>query len=297
MSFPSRYALMMAGPLVVACRSDPTAIDATPLPAPASLSSISLNRAIHLQWADNAAQSDPSRFERYQVYSAGYDLDQGVCRSDWVVEGTTVSDEFLVTLITNGVPRCFGVSAISVEGVESDWSPLWQDTPRPDARNVLVYADAQNATQSGFRFWQDANNDGAAQPTELGIVTAESRTDIDFSVYRDPGDSSLWLVPQFAGDSLRLYSNSPVADLTSIDFAPAAGYSRDMFEAVAGYGYVFQRLENGQYHYAGLRVTHASRQYVIFDFSVQTDPGNPELVVMGGGLVANVTGSQVTGGQ
>jgi hypothetical protein len=44
-------------------------------------------------------------------------------------------------------------------------------------------------------------------------------------------------------------------------------------------------------------VTHASRQYVIFDFSVQTDPGNPELVVMGGGLVANVTGSQVTGGQ
>ncbi len=297
MSFPSRYALMMTGLLVVGCRSDPTAIDTTPLPAPASLASISLNRAIHLQWADNAAQSDPSRFERYQVYSAGYDLDQGVCRSDWVIEGTTVSDEFLVTLLTNGVPHCFAVSAISVEGVESAWSPLWQDTPRPDARNVLVYAGAASPGQSGFRFWQDANHNGAAESGELGLVQAGNLTDIDFSVYRDPSDSSLWLVPQFAGDSLRLYSNSPVADLTSIDFAPAAGYSRDMFEAVAGYGYVFQRRENGQYHYAGLRVTHANRQYVIFDFSVQTDPGNPELVVIGGGLVANVTGSQVTGGR
>jgi len=82
-----------------------------------------------------------------------------------------------------------------------------------------------------------------------------------------------------------------VADLTSIDYAPETGYSRNMLQAAAGYGYVFQRLENGQYHYAGLRVTHVGRQYVIFDFSVQTDPGNPELVVMR----PEVTGSKVAG--
>src|SRR5881409_345795 len=47
------------------------------LPQPASLSSISLNQAIHLQWADNAAVSDPTRFNWYRVYSMPYDLDHG----------------------------------------------------------------------------------------------------------------------------------------------------------------------------------------------------------------------------
>ncbi len=68
-----------------------------------------------------------------------------------------------------------------------------------------------------------------------------------------------------------------MADLTSIDFAPATGYDRAMIQAVPGYGYVFQRNEAGAYHYAALRVTAVSRQYVIFDWSVQTDPGNAEL--------------------
>jgi len=96
-------------------------------------------------------------------------------------------------------------------------------------------------------------------------------------VYVQPSDSSLWLVPEFTGDSIQLYQNSPVADLTSIDFAPATGYTRNMIQAVPGYGYVFQMVDNGQLHYAALRVTAVSRQYVIFDWSVQTDPGNPEL--------------------
>ena len=60
---------------------------------------------------------------------------------------------------------------------------------------------------------------------------------------------------------------------------PASGYDRAMIQAVPGYGYVFQRLESVQYHYMALRVTAVTRQYVIFDWSVQTDPGNPELVV------------------
>jgi fibronectin type 3 domain-containing protein len=261
------------------------------LPAPDTLNSISLNQAIHLQWTDNAALADTT-FKWYRVYSASYNLDQGLCGADWVLEGTTVSNEFLATLLTNGVPRCFGVSAITNQGYESLWSPLHQDTPRPDARNVLVYADAANPALSGFRFWLDANNDGIAQPSELGIVAAGTRPDVDFSIRRGAGDT-LWFVPQFAGDSMRLYSTAPVADLTAIDFAPAGGYSRNQFQAVPGYGYVFQRLENAKYHYAGVRVTHVSRDYVIFDFSIQTDPGNPELVVMHPGPAQ--TGSVVAG--
>ncbi len=157
-------------------------------------------------------------------------------------------------------------------------SPLEQDTPRPDARNVLVWAAGVNTSPSGFRFWSDLNGNGYGDPGELGLVQDTSRTDIDFWVYVAPSDSSLWLVPKFTGDSLQLYQSSPVADLTSIDFAPATGYARNMLQAVPGYGYVFERVETGQIHYAGLRVTAVSHQYVIFDWSVQTDPGNPELV-------------------
>jgi fibronectin type 3 domain-containing protein len=249
------------------------------LESPSSLTSISLNGAIQLDWSDNAFATDPQRFQWYRVYSASYDLDQGLCGTDWSLEGTTVSPEFLAGVLANGVPRCFGVSAISIEGYESLWSPLRQDTPRPDARNLLVYAFDENSAQAGFRFWNDVNQDGVAQPAELGLVQDGNRTDIDFWIYRDPTDSTLWIVPEFSGTSLRLYANTPVADLTDIDFAPASGYSRNMIQAAPGFGYVFQIVEGNTLRYAALRVTHVGRNYLIFDWSMQTDPGNPELVV------------------
>ena len=272
--------LLVAGSLAaVACQQNTVTNPQQPLEAPASLSSVSLDSAIYLDWADNAFLHDPTRFATYRVYSTSYDLDHGLCGTTWAVEGTTVSHVFLAAQLTNGVPRCFATSAITVEGLESAWSPLWQDTPRPDARNVLVWGFGVNTPQSGFRFWYDANGNGYGDAGELGLVQDGNRTDIDLWVYVQPSDSTLWLVPEFTGDSIQLYQNSPVADLTSIDFAPATGYTRNMIEAVPGYGYVFERRENGQIHYAALRVTAVSRQYVIFDWSVQTDPGNPELVV------------------
>src|SRR5881409_2073459 len=262
------------------------------LPAPDTLGSISLNQAIHLGWADNAAQS--TRFKWYRVYSASYNLDTGFCGTDWVLEGTTVSNEFLATLLANGTPRCFGASAISTEGYESLWSPLRQDTPRPDARNVLVYAFQTDADSSGFRFWSDANSDGVGQSSELGLIQNGARSDIDFWVYRDPTDGTLWLVPEFTGTSMQLYSSAPLGDLTDIDFGPASGYSRSMFQAVPEYGYVFQIVEGQTLRYGGLRVTHVGRDYVIFDWSFQTDPGNPELQIRAGQSTAIATGTGVS---
>src|SRR5437660_10775 len=251
------------------------------LQSPDSLTSISLNGAIDLLWADNPFSADPSRFKWYEVYSTDYNLDTGFCGATWSVEGTTVAPEFLVGALTNGAPRCYRVSAISTEGYESPFSPICQDTPRPDARNVLVWAGEADSTQAGFRFWDDVNADGVGQPSELGLVQNGNRTDIDFWVHRDPTDSSMWIVPEFTGTSVRLYGNSPIADLTSIDLAPASGYSRNMIEAVPQYGYVFQIVEGSTVRYGGLRVTHVGRNYVIFDWSFQTDPGNPELELRG----------------
>ena len=250
------------------------------LQRPATLTSVSLNRAIHLSWSDNAFTSNPARFAAYRVYTTSYDLDTGVCGSQWLLDGTTVAPEFLSAALANGEPRCFGVSAVSREGWESLWSPLWQDTPRPDGRNVLVFAYEENQGLSGFRFWNDANLDNQAQSAELGLIQDGNRTDIDFWVHRDAADSSLWIVPEFA--RLRLYANQPLADLTSIDFAPATGYSTNMIEAEPGYGYVFEMVDGAALRYGALRVTHVGRDYLIFDWSIQTDIGNPELLRHGG---------------
>jgi hypothetical protein len=262
------------------------------LDAPTTLFSISLNRAIHLEWADNAYEADPARFKWYRIYSTSYDLDTGLCGASWLLEGTTVAPEFLAGAMTNGVPRCFGVSAVSVEGYESLWSPLRQDTPRPDARNTLVFALQQNATQAGFRFWNDANSDGQGQSSELGLIESGNAADIDFRVTRGAGDT-LWIEPVFSGTRLQVYGQ--VADLTSIDFAPETGYSRNMVQAVPTYGYVFEIVEGTTLRYGALRVTHVSRDYVIFDWSFQTDVGNPELTPRGGLPTSLATGSQVSG--
>jgi len=265
------------------------------LDPPAWLFSISLNGAIHLEWDDSSYITAPARFKWYRIYSTGYDLDAGLCGTNWLLEGTTVAPEFLASAMSNGVPRCFGISAVSREGYESLWSPLRQDTPRPDARNTLAFAYEENQPQSGFRFWQDVNADGRAQSSELGLIQNGNLTSIDFWVHRDPTDSTLWLVPEFSGTQIRLYSTSPVADLTSIDFAPASGYSRSMIQAVPGYAYVFEIVEGATVRYGALRMTHVGRDYLIFDWSFQTDPGNPELQIRAGQSTAMPTGTGVSG--
>jgi hypothetical protein len=292
MHAPFKSLFAATGLLAFACTSTDNAIlPGAPLPAPQSLGSVSLNQAIELDWSDNAFESAPSRFLAYRVYSATYDLDQGQCGAPpWDVEGTTVAPEFLVGALTNGVPRCYGVTALSNDGAESDTSSLRQDTPRPDARNVLVYPFGIKPDSSGFRFWDDVNNDSTGQASELGLIEAGNATDIDFVIHQH-ADSSLWIVPVYSGTSMRTYGWVP--DVTSIDFAPVGGYSRDSLAAQVGYGYVFKMIDGADLHYGAVRVTHVGRRYLILDWSLQTDPGNPELSVRGGLLTAKPSGSKV----
>jgi len=249
------------------------------LPAPNSLSTTSLNGAIALVWSDNAFTSDPAGFSQYRVYSVGYDLDAGLCELDWALEGTTVAPEFVASALPNGAPRCFGVSAVSVEGWESLWSPIQDDTPRPDARNVVVWTSQADVTQSGFRFWRDLNLDGLAQLSELGGIGMGTALDIDFSVERDPS-GLVYLQPIRLGTGV--LSVGQVADLTSIDFAPNAVYGTGRIEALPGHGYIFE-MDGGDgfARYGAIRATHVGQNFVILDWAFQTDPGNPELLVAG----------------
>lgn len=277
--------------LAAACSSDPSG-SGIPPQVPATLTSTTLDQAIALTWTDNAYTTDRVNFRNYRVYSTSYNIDAvptGQCGTSWRLEGTTVAPEFLVGALTNGVSYCFAVSAVSIDGAESDRSGSRADTPRPDSRNVVLFARQVQDPESGFRFWDDLNGDGQSQPGELGLVRAGSAGDIDFSVERD-GTGALYLTPVRAGTGVEFYPESPIEDLTSIDFAPclpAANpqdclpYETTGIEASPGLGYVFE-MDGGDgfLRYGALRVTHVGQSLLIFDWAFQTDPGNPELLVV-----------------
>ncbi|MEE8062605.1 MAG: hypothetical protein V3T16_12290 [Gemmatimonadales bacterium] len=247
------------------------------LPAPAQLSPVSLDGAVALVWNDNAFESDPQGFSHYRVYSTGYDLDVGVCLTQWTLEGTTVAPEFIASALTNGAPRCFGISSATIEGWESLWSPIVHDTPRPDARNRVLFARQVDDLNAGFRFWQDLNGDGRVQDPELGLGGSGSDLSMDFTVDQTAG--GLFLTPIRAGTGVEFYAAGPVADLTSIDYAPVQQYQATTIQALAGWGYVWA-MDGGDgfARFGSLRVTHVGRDLIIFDWAFQTDPGNPELL-------------------
>jgi hypothetical protein len=266
--------------VLAACSSDDRTGPGVPPDVPATVSSTSLDGAIALTWTDNSYTSDPGNFQNYKVYSTSYNLDQNQCGSSWQVEGTTVAPEFVVGALTNGVPRCFAVSAVSVDGFESGRSPLRSDTPRPDSRNIILYATQFQAAGSGFRFWDDLNGDGSVQANELGLVRPSAGLNIDFFVDRD-GAGNLFLTPVRAGTGVEYYDpNNPVDDLTSIDFAELRAYSPAPIPANLGYGYVFE-MDGGDgfKRYGAIRLSHVGHDFLIMDWAYQTDPGNPELLV------------------
>lgn len=264
--------------LLAACSSDRTD-PGIPPDVPASLTSTTLDGAIALFWTDNSFTSDPANFSNYRIYSTSYDLDADLCGSSWGVEGTTVAPEFVVGALANGVSRCFAVSAVSLDGAESARSLVQHDTPRPDSRNVVLFARQVQDAESGFRFWDDLNGDGVAQRAETGLVRAGSATNIDFSVERD-GAGALFFDPVRAGTGVEFYSELPVEDLTSIDLAAGGTYATTLIEASPGFGYVFE-MDGGDgfLRYGAVRVTHVGQTFLILDWAYQTDPGNPELLV------------------
>ena len=264
-------ALPLAALALAACSSDRTlGPRGGVLETPESLVSTSLNSAVQLSWSANARLADPNRFSHYDVYSTTYDLDNSVCDdAGWALEGTSVSEDFLVTGLTNGVPLCFAVSSVSTSGDESNVSAYVNDTPRYDSRNVLVSTAQHDMATSGFRF-------DFGPSSQLGQVVSGNRDDIDFRVNRHD-DGSIWLTTVRDGTSVVLYSQDPVDDLTSIDIAPLNGYITGSIEALPGYAYVFETHMSDGLHYGAVRITSTTRDHVILDWSYQTDYGDPQL--------------------
>ncbi len=244
------------------------------LPAPASLNSITLHRAVQLSWASNSRTADPNAFDYYRVYSTVWSATASRCDDSlWILEGTTISEDFISTGLTNGVRYCFAVSAVSRDGHESLFSVPRDDTPRYDSRNVIVDAFQVAPATSGFDFYNPTAS------SRFGIVSSGSASGIDFRLERR-ADNRLYFVPMRTDVSIALYSTSPVTDLTSIDIAPLDNsFSSVAISAEPGYAYVFRIGPVGSANYAAVRVSHVGADYVIFDWSYQSAMNNPELSI------------------
>ena len=238
------------------------------LPAPRALLSVTLNRGVQLSWDTNAYAAAPQLFGVYRVYSTSFDLARGCDESDWSLEGTTVSEEFVARNLTNGATRCFAVSAISLDGHESAWSNVREDTPRYDARSVVLDASDVRPGTSGFRF-------ASSVAGVFGTVVANTNVGADV-VFERRADGTLWFQVARADVGIAQYGLAPVSELTSIDRAPTTGYG-DAVRAQSGYGYVFRVPYADGVHFAAVRVVHVATDFVLFDFAFQGQVGSGEL--------------------
>jgi hypothetical protein len=103
----------------------------TQLPPPSGLVAVALDNSVHLSWTNSVATSYPGEFKHFRIYSTSYSSGSGRCDSGgWLIEGTTVSDTFLVGNLRNGVPLCFAVSTVARDGGEGPRSQSRVETPR-----------------------------------------------------------------------------------------------------------------------------------------------------------------------
>lgn len=237
------------------------------LPAPRGLTSTTLNGGIQLAWDPNSYDAAPALFDLYRVYSTSYDRVRGCADADWALEGTTVSDEFVVRSLENGVTRCFAVSAISVDGHESVWSNLRLDTPRYDARSIVLDAVDVRRLTSGLAVWSGSGR--------AGRVVADTNAAADLVLERR--SDGLWLRAVRAEVRIAPYGAAPVSELTSIDRAPAVGYV-DAVRVTAGFGFVVRTQRPEGIYFAALRVVNVSADFILFDFAFQSQVGSGELL-------------------
>ena len=226
---------------------------------------------MQLSWDANAFDAAPDLFSIYRVYSTPASS-QGSCDdTQWALEGTTVSEEFVARNLPNGVTRCFAVSTVSLDGHESTWSNVRSDTPRFDARSIVLDASDVRSGSSGFILAEPGTG-------TFGQVVANTAPAVDV-ILEHRSDGALWLRASRGDVRIAQYGSVPVSELTSIDRAPvsSAAYS-DAVRVMAGFGYAVRVQYADGLHYAAIRVIHVAADFVLFDFAFQNQIGSPELL-------------------
>jgi hypothetical protein len=241
-----------------------------PPPVPDGPFVVALDNANYVTWGLAARGAED--FSHYRVY-----LDDG---SSVFILGDTDSEGFLDLLAVNGNTYAYFVTAVDLDGHESDGSFLAEGTPRPDFSGEWIYDYFAVPASSGFRFVEDES--------VLPIVDGDD----PFRHFRLETDlNGWWLVP---GPDAAVY---PVAFQTTalkcgvaadagcadISVAPSSGYVAQDIQLGAQESYILRVIgDDGLIHYGVIRVTllgfdQNDDPIMIFDWAYQLQAGNPNL--------------------
>jgi len=243
-------------------------------PVPTAVEVVALDDANFLRWGDGArAVGD---FSFYRVYL----LDNG----DSVILGETDSEGFLDLLASNGATSRYVVSSVDEFGHESDLSVSAAGTPRPDFTGEVLWDFFDDVENSGFRF----QDDDTLLPIVSGLdVGRDFRLEVD--------EFGWWLV---LGPTAEVFPTGVfttalkcgvAADSTCEDWvtAPTVGYGFEDLNITPEFTYMFRVTgDDGQLHYGSIRIAllgsdQEGDDLMVFDWSYQTQAGNPQLAPSG----------------
>lgn len=240
--------------------------------APTALESVGLDNAMYLRWNPNTANGD--NVSRYVVYLTRVDDTD----AEYAV-GQTDGTGFLDERAENGSEFAYRIATVDTMGHYSNLSAEVTGVPRPDFAGELIYAFADSAAGSGFRF--------QANEADNPIVPGNSTS----AHWRLESSAAGWRIVPLNGTQVTEWGATtalacgPGADAGCVAarVAPAGGYNTAPIPVKAEFSYVFRVTgADGQPHFAVLRATmlgtdQSGKDLLIFDWAYQTAPNEPRL--------------------
>ena len=241
--------------------------------APVADSAVALDNAAFVRWHPAGSGSD---LWKYQVYLTRVGTQAALYQT-----GESDGTGYLDTRAHNGTQYGYRIAAVDTLGRVSDLSAEVTALPRPDARGALVYAFADSAQASGFRF---QTTEGTSPIVAGNAANAQWRLEADVNGWR--------IVP-LNGTGVMEYPGGRTTDLVcgpgsdancrAVTRAPAAGYQSTPVTVKPEFSYVFSVTgSDGRTHFGVVRATilgrdQAGKSLMIFDWAYQTAPDDPRV--------------------
>ncbi|HEX6912035.1 MAG TPA: hypothetical protein VF142_16655 [Longimicrobium sp.] len=244
--------------------------------APTGPAAVALDNAVFLDWGTPA--SSQGNVSKYLVYLTRLD---GEAFSYSV--GQTDGNGFLDQRAENGSEYGYRIATVDTLGHVSNLSAEVFAIPRPDFSGELLYAFADSALLSGFRFQEDENDNPILAG---GSASAHFRLESDATGYRIVPLNGTQ-VTEFGFTTAIVCGPGSDAGCTAARTAPTSGYSTAPLYIDPEFSYVFRVTGNdGQPHYAVVRVAmlgtdQDGNDLAIFDWAYQLQPNEPQLEVRG----------------
>lgn len=239
---------------------------------PTTPDAVALDNSVFLRWGTPAANAqNVSKFLVYLTRLDGEAFSYSV--------GQTDGNGFLDQRAENGSEYGYRIATVDTLGHVSSLSSEVLAIPRPDFSGELVYAFADSAAVSGFRFQQD---EGDNPIVAGGSASAHFRLESGVGGYR--------IVPLNGAQVTEFGFTTDIACGPGADagcvaarVAPTSGYSTAPIVIDPEFSYVFRVTgDDGQLHYGVVRVTmlgsdQAGKDLAIFDWAYQLVPNSPRL--------------------